>query len=283
MQLALWLNIPIFASTKNIIYQMKLKYFYALFVFLFTINIQSQITNNDVLFTLNKEPVYATEFMRVYSKNLDLVQDESQKDVDAYLTLFKSYKLKLKEAKYLEFDKKPSYIRELANYKKQLAKNYLSDNKVTDALVLEAYERSINEVKASHILIKIPEDASAQDTLIAYNKILKIRETLISVGFETLKRDIHDGKTIFVEGLGYFSCFKMVYDFENAAYNTNIGEVSMPFRTRFGYHIVKVFDKRKSRGEVTIGNIMVSSKQVDSIQDNSENRINDISKSSCKY
>jgi len=257
---------------------MKIKYFLTLFVFLFTINIQSQIDSNDVLFTVDDEPVYATEFMRVYNKNLDLVQDESQKDVDAYLSLFKSYKLKLKEAKDLEFDKKPSYIRELSNYKKQLAKNYLTDNKVTNALVEEAYQRTINEVKASHVLIKIPEDASPQDTLIAYNKILKIREALLSLGFETIQKDIHDGKTIFAEGLGYFSCFKMVYDFENVAFNTEIEEVSMPFRTQFGYHIVKVFDKRKSRGEVTIGNLMISNKQKDSIQQSPENRINDIYK-----
>lgn len=257
---------------------MNLKYFCALFVFLFTLNIQSQIDSNSVLFTVDNESVYATEFIRVYNKNLDLVQDESQKDVDAYLSLFKSYKLKLKEARDLEFDKKPSYIRELSNYKKQLAKNYLTDNKVTDALVEEAYQRTITEVKASHVLIKIPEDASPKDTLIAYNEIIKIREALLNVGFETIQKDIHDGKKYFVEGLGYFSCFKMVYDFENAAYNTNVGEVSMPFRTRFGYHIVKVFDKRASRGEVTIGNLMVSSKQGDSIQESPEDRINDIYK-----
>ena len=257
---------------------MNLKYFCALFVFLFTLNIQSQIDSNSVLFTVDNESVYATEFIRVYNKNLDLVQDESQKDVDAYLSLFKSYKLKLKEARDLEFDKKPSYIRELSNYRKQLAKNYLTDNKVTDALVEEAYQRTITEVKASHVLIKIPEDASPKDTLIAYNEIIKIREALLNVGFETIQKDIHDGKKYFVEGLGYFSCFKMVYDFENAAYNTNVGEVSMPFRTRFGYHIVKVFDKRASRGEVTIGNLMVSSKQGDSIQESPEDRINDIYK-----
>ncbi|MDU8885409.1 peptidylprolyl isomerase [Yeosuana sp. MJ-SS3] len=238
----------------------------------------AQVSKDDILFTVDDDKVFATEFVRVYNKNLDLVQDESQKDIDAYLELFINYKLKLKEAKDLEFDKKASYLRELSNYKKQLAKNYLTDNKVTDELIAEAYQRTINEVKASHILIKLSEDASPKDTLEVYNEILKLRDRLVNEGFENVKNDVHDGKRIFAEGLGYFSCFKMVYDFENAAYNTNIGEVSMPFRTNFGYHIVQVYDKRKSRGEVTVGNIMVSTTEKDSLQGSPEERIADIYK-----
>ena len=74
-----------------------------------------------------------------------------------------------------------------------------------------------------------------------------------------------------------FSAFKMVYEFENAAFNTPVGEVSMPFRTRFGYHIVKVLDRRPSRGEVTVEHIMVSHNQTDSTL-NPEVRIKEIYK-----
>jgi acyl-CoA synthetase (AMP-forming)/AMP-acid ligase II len=58
--------------------------------------------------------------------------------------------------------------------------------------------------------------------------------------------------------LGYFTAFQMVYPFEDAAYNTPIGKVSNPFRTRFGYHIVKVVDKREARGTITTAHVMVS-------------------------
>ena len=136
---------------------MDLKHFFNAFLILFVGTLHAQLVDKDILFTVDNEPVYAEEFLRVYSKNLDLVQDDSQKDVEEYLKLFTSYKLKLREARELGFDEKKSYIRELSNYKKELAKNYISDPEVTDALVEEAYERVSNDVRANHILIKVSE------------------------------------------------------------------------------------------------------------------------------
>ena len=235
----------------------------------------AQSSNNDVLFTVNNEPVLASEFLRVYNKNLNLVQDESQKDVDQYLSLFVNYKLKLAEAKALDFHKKPAYVRELDGYKKQLAKNYMVDSEVTDALVKEAYDRVSYDINAKHILIML--DPSRNDTLEVYNRLLNLRERFKNEDYNDLKKELHNGNTILVEDLGYFSAFKMVYDFETEAYKTKIGDVSMPFRTQFGYHIVKVFDKRKSRGEITAGHIMISKNKKDTTED-PETRIKEIYK-----
>ncbi|PIA82237.1 peptidylprolyl isomerase [Gaetbulibacter sp. 4G1] len=257
---------------------MQLKHFFTLLFTVIMLCINAQTKTNEVLFTVDKTPVYVSEFLRVYNKNLDLVQDESQKDVDEYLSLFTTYKLKLKEAKALELDKKPSYLRELNTYRKQLAKNFIYDNKVTDELVEEAYDRISYEIKANHILIKIPENANPQDTLVAFNTISKLRERALSEGFETIRKEVHNGKSVFGEELGYFSGFRMVYKFENEAFNTNVDEISQPFRTRFGYHIVKVFDKRKSRGERTVAHIMVNIKENDTLGEKPENRIQDIYK-----
>lgn len=257
---------------------MTLRYLFSLFLAVFMLSLNAQSVEKDVLFTVNNEPVYASEFLRVYNKNLDLVQDESQKDIDEYLKLFTNYKLKLQEAKALGLQDKTSYIRELSSYKKQLAKNYISDSKVTDALVKEAYDRMLYEVNANHILVKVDENASPQDTLLAFNKITNLRNRTLKEGFDKVRVEVHNGKTIFGEELGYFGGFKMVYKFENAAFNTNVGEVSEPFRTRFGYHIVNVIDKREARGERTVAHIMVIENKNDSLAEKPEVRIQDIYK-----
>ena len=252
-------------------------YKYFLLVFFFTsAGLTAQNLDKEVLFTIDNEPVYVSEFERVYNKNLDLVKDESQKDVDEYLKLFVNYKLKLKEAYAKGLDEKPSYKRELDTYKKQLADNFLNDSEVTNELVQEAYDRTVNEVNVSHILVRMNENPTPEDTLQAYNEIVKLRNRALSEGFEKVEKEVHNGQTIFGEDLGYFTAFKMVYDFESPAYNTPVGEISQPFRTRFGYHILKVNDRRKSRGEVKVAHIMVSLQQDGKPNEKAEERIQDI-------
>ena len=221
----------------------------------------AQIKDADTLITISGEPILANEFIRVYNKNLNLVQDDSQKNVDSYLELFVNYKLKLTEAKALRYDKDPKYINEFKSYKNQLTQSYLTDKNVTDDLVREAYERTENEVKAQHILVLLDEVET--DTLAAYSKIEAYRERFINEDFESLKKELHNGKTTYVEDLGYFSAFKMVYNFESAAYATEVGSVSQPFRTRFGFHVVKILEKRKSEGEVGVAHIMIANTQKD--------------------
>ncbi|WP_303317483.1 peptidylprolyl isomerase [Flavivirga abyssicola] len=257
---------------------MQLRYVFTFLLITLILNVKAQSAQKDVLFFVDDSPVYTSEFLRVYNKNLDLVQDESQKDIDEYLTLFTNYKLKLKEARALGLDERPSYRRELSNYRKQLIKSFMTDAEVTDAMVAEAYERISYDVKATHILVKVAENASPEDTLVAYNDIVKLRNRALKEGFEKVRKEVHNGQTVFGEELGYFSGFSMVYKFETAAFNTKTGEMSKPFRTRFGYHIVNVLDKRKSRGERTVAHIMVVEKKGDSLAEKPEVRIQDIYK-----
>ncbi|NRD22416.1 peptidylprolyl isomerase [Winogradskyella litoriviva] len=254
---------------------MKSLKFKCLLVVLIALNFSFSQDKDEVLLTVGDESVKVSEFLRVYNKNIDLVRDESQKDIDGYLKLFTEYQLKLQEAKRLKLNEDKKYQREFSRYKKQLIKNYISENKVTEELVKEAYERSNLDVNASHILVRL--DASAKDTIAAYNEVLALKEQVLREGYDTVKAKKHNGQTIFLEDLGYFSAFKMVYDFETAAYNTPVGEISMPFRTQFGYHVVKVNDKRLSRGTITASHIMVNLTQKDSLL-NPEERINSIYK-----
>jgi len=216
--------------------------------------------NKEVLFTIDNHPYYTDEFVRVYNKNLDLVKDDSQKDLDKYLELFLGYKLKVEKANKLGLQNSVSYQNELKSYRNQLSKNYMNDSKVTNELVEEAYNRLTKEVRASHILVLVDEGASPEDTLKAYNKIKDIKNRLnAGEDFVKVAQQFSEDPSAKENGgdLGYFSAFRMVYSFENAAFTTKIGEVSNPFRTRFGYHLVKVVDKRDNRGEVTVAHIMI--------------------------
>ncbi|MBK9223792.1 MAG: peptidylprolyl isomerase [Flavobacterium sp.] len=243
----------------------------------------AQDSKKEVLFTIDDKPYYTDEFLRVYNKNLDLVKDESQKDLTQYLQLFIGYKLKINKANKLGLQNGESYKNELSSYRAQLSKNYLTDSKVTTELVQEAYNRSLKEVKAAHILITVDENAAPADTLIAYKKISEIRQKAVNgQDFGNLAAEYsQDPSAKDNKGeLGYFSVFRMVYPFESAAFTTPKGKISNPFRTRFGYHIVKVEDVRDNRGEVTVEHIMLLNGDTDKPEDIAakENKIQDIYK-----
>ena len=242
---------------------------FILLIFFTTSLCFTQNNSNDILFTIGDDSVNTKEFLRVYNKNLDLITDNSQKDIDNYLQLYIDYKLKVLEAYDKKYDKKESYISDLNKYSTQLASNYLFDKNSQDSMLNEAYLRTKTEIKASHILIRIEEQDL--DTLDIYNKLISYREDFKNYDLSYLIKKYHDGKNIFVEDLGYFSAFKMIYSFESKAYETKVGDISMPFRTRFGFHVLKVEDKRESLGEVNVGHIMLSKDN-----NNSQSKINSL-------
>ena len=253
---------------------MIFKNFLILFAALTFFNANSQ-TSKTVLFSIDDQPVYTSEFMRVYQKNLDILTDESQKDMDNYLDLFVNYKLKVQQARDLGYDTLPSYIKELGTYKTQLMEPYLRDDSVVDGLVLEAYERSLHEISASHILVMVNQNMP-NDTLTAYKKINEARAKITAgASFEEVAKQYSEDPSVKKNKgvLGYFTAFNMVYPFENAVYTTKTEEVSQPFRTKFGYHIVKVNDIRDALGEVEAAHIMMKG---DSLS--SETKINEIYK-----
>lgn len=220
----------------------------------------AQKVKKEELFTINKKPYYTDEFVRIYNKNLDLVKDESQKDLDQYLELFIAYKLKINKAYNLGLNNSQNYRRELNQYRRQLSKNYLTDTKVTQELIEEAYRNTNREIKASHILVMVNENASPADTLKAYNKMAGIRKRAVDgEDFQKLAVEFSEDPSVKDNkgDLGYFSAFRMVYPFEKAAFNTPKGQVSKIVKTRYGYHLIKVTDERKNRGELQASHIMI--------------------------
>ena len=212
------------------------------------------------LLTVDEEKVSVDDFLSIYNKNRQVGEELDPKTLDEYLELFINFKLKVKEAESLGMDTVPSFVKELSGYRKQLANPYLVDNEAGENLVKEAYERLKTEIRASHILISVAEDASPSDTLKAYKKTQNIRQEILDgANFAEIARAKSDDPSAKDNSgdLGYFSALYMVYPFETAAYATAKGEISEIIRSRYGYHFLNVTDKRPSRGEVKTAHIMV--------------------------
>jgi len=214
-----------------------------------------------IVLRVGDEHVTLADFNHVFSKNnRDSVH--TIEALDEYMELFINFKLKVLEAESLGMDTVASFQKELAGYRDQLARPYMVDGNLLDELVDEAYERSGQEVRASHILVSVAADASPKDTLLAWNRIQALRDRVVSgADFAQVARGKGGSEDPSVASnggdLGWFTAFQMVYPFESAAFNTPEGEVSEVIRTRFGYHILKVTGKRKARGEVQVAHIMV--------------------------
>ena len=215
-----------------------------------------------VLLEINGKPVTKSEFLQIYLKNNNDPKYDKV-SLDEYLELFKKFKLKVAEAEALGYDTIPKLKKELDGYRKQLALPYLIDSAKNEALVKEAYDRTKNEVRASHILIRLESNASPADTLSAYNRIMSLKKRIENgEAFENVAKGKNgsDDPSAANNGgdVGFFTAFQMVYPFEDMAYNTPVNNISEPFRTRFGYHILKVTDKRPARGTIKTAHIMVA-------------------------
>lgn len=195
------------------------------------------------------------EFEYVYQKNnggWDKAKKAGAQEYKDYLNLYIKFRRKVLDAQRLGMDTMSSYINELEGYRKQLAQPYLVEKNVLDTLIREAYTRSLEMVRTSHILLTLAADAMPEDTLRIYTQIMGLRDSILHQGrdFNEMAKVHSQDPSAKTNGgdLGFFTAFNMVYPFENAAYNTPVGKISMPVRTQFGYHIVKVEDRYKLPG-----------------------------------
>lgn len=249
--------------------------FFAFALILFTSGVFAQKVNPKAeLLNIAGEKVSVGEFMDVFTKNNLQNETIDKKSLEEYLDLYINFKLKVAEAKKLKMDTAKAFIQELEGYRKQLAKPYFTDESVTEALVKEAYQRKLEDIRASHILLLLNKDAAPKDTLRVYERIMAIRERALNgedfgqLAVETSEdpsaRDREEivGKQSFRPGnkgnLGYFSVFDMVYPFETGAYNTPVGKISMPVRSDFGYHLIKVEERTPASGLIEAAHIYIA-------------------------
>ncbi len=237
-----------------------MKYFLFLMVMLATTFTRAQTPNNNTLFSIGNENVTADEFVKVYLKNNPAKDaDFSQKSLQDYLNLYVNFRLKVKEARDMKMDTLNSVLSELNTYRGQLAKNYLTDTTERNLLMDEAVDRMHTEIRVSHILIKCDPNACPEAVLKAQKRILAIKALLESgKDFATVARDSSADQSAKDNGgdLGYLTAMQVIYPFENCVYKTAVGQIDT-VRTQFGYHLIKVTDRRAARGNIVVEHIFM--------------------------
>ncbi len=252
---------------------LKIKILLSVFALAAFLSSPAQVGNDEVLMTIAGKRIYVSEFLNIYQKNNIKGETIDKKSLEEYLDLFINFKLKVKQAEELGLDTIATFRNELNGYREQLAKPYFTDEATLNRLIQEAYEREKNDLRASHIFFRLKPDASPADTLAAYKSAMAAREKLMKgASFEQVAVEFSEDPSAkdreatqqhpFLKGnkgdLGFFAVFDMVYAFENGAWNTEVGNVSMPVHTEYGYHLIKVTAKRPALGKVTVAHIFLT-------------------------
>ncbi|MDJ0522201.1 MAG: peptidylprolyl isomerase [Planctomycetota bacterium] len=139
----------------------------------------------------------------------------------------------------------------------KLLKKHTTVKPVTDEAAKEHYEKNVGrfkvpaEVRARHILLKFEPKMTDEEKAALEPKLAAIRAEAMKEGgkgFEELAKE-HSGCPSGAQGgdLGFFGRGRMVPEFDKLAFDLEIGVVSEPFRTDFGYHIMEVREKREAR------------------------------------
>ncbi|MBP5326742.1 MAG: peptidylprolyl isomerase [Bacteroidales bacterium] len=254
-----------------------------LFVFLFaamiSLSLQAQNNNDPVVFEINGQKILKSEFMNEFLRSVGkdpkaaptACTYEKRQALEEYVQLFVNYRTKLVDAYAQQIDKDPSLIKELEGYRNELAAPYLIDSVTLNNILEEAYERNHYTLNAAHIFVRLVRNPSPEDTLKAYNKAMSYYKRVMSgedfmdvakeaamARFDEDHVPPEDPRRQDLGNLGNFTVFDMVYPFESASYALQPGQVSLPVRSAYGYHVIKLFNKTPFYGKATFQHIWIS-------------------------
>lgn len=213
-------------------------------------------TDERILVRIGSTGITAEEFVRLFTKNSGI---DDQPDFDDYFNQFLVFRLKVAQAIDEGIDTTIAFKREFEGYRNQLARSYLTDSDAREKLVREVYSRLQYEVNAWHILVGCRPEATPEDTLAAYRKAMEIKARLTQgEPFELVARAVSDDPSAMTNGgnLGWFSATQMIMPFEDAVYSMKPGDISMPVRTPYGYHVIRLTGRRPSSGQIRVAHIM---------------------------
>ncbi|MCU0469983.1 MAG: peptidylprolyl isomerase [Arcicella sp.] len=238
----------------------KLKFLYSVITFLLLGFYTTTAQIEPYAIKIGNQNIPSAELSQTYRKLLqsDSVKKDNRKE---FLDNYINYKLMVYAAQKMGKDTTKAFREEINSYRKELATPFLVDKVMLEKLIQETYERMREEVRVAHIFIPVPNNASPADTMMAYDDIRTLRLRILKgESFEQIAKNYsQDAKTAEKGGdLGFIAVLDNHYAFESAAYHTPKGEVSLPIRTDKGYHLVKVLEKRSTRGKVKLAHILIS-------------------------
>lgn len=210
--------------------------------------------SDPVLMTVGGKPVTLSEFEYLYHKNN--AQQSTPQDIEEYLKLFVPYRQKVAAAEDAGLDKSEAFEKEFATYRHDLAAPYMIDQAVEDSILAAQYERMKEEVDVSHIMVFFQAPGTPEQKKALMDSLL----TCINAGesFDSLAIKYSGDQSSARRGgrMGFITANRFPVAFEDAAYTTPVGEHTGVITTPFGYHIVKVNDRRPARGQVLVEHIL---------------------------
>jgi len=214
-------------------------------------------TNDPVLMTIAGKNITKSEFEYIWKKNNSNSSAEKVSK-EAYLDMFVNFKLKVADAEAKHLDKYPDFLNEFQGYRKQLIEPYLSDSLSRKELISQCYDRLKQYIEVSLISINCKPDATPEDTLEYYHTAMNIYDRIVNGAdfAEMAKKYSNDASAQKGGYLGFLTGLRFIFPLENMAFNMPVGAISKPFRTEFGYHIIKVHNRFPAKGRFSMAHIL---------------------------
>ena len=250
-------------------YILEMKRFAAVWLFAFAAVAAAQDKASTVVAVISDMPISLLEFEHEYTKSAGVPESATADSLEAYedfLERYVDFRLKILEAEKAGYPEKAAVLSELHQYRASFARPYLVDREILAPILSDLYLKKKEVVHASHIMVRLPMgDPTPQDTLAAWQRISALRDSLetgmdfgeVAFRYSEDPSAKNNGGPGFRGDLGWFTAGRMVEAFEDKAYFTPIGEVSEPFRTLYGYHLLQVHAREPAKPGRDLAHIMV--------------------------
>ena len=209
----------------------------------------------------NNDKITMDEFEKAYAKNvgsLEAAVDDSFENYKNFADLYTNFKMKLEDAKSRGYQNDLALNQELLDYKKKVGSSYILEKHLVEPNIKDWYEKRKTEIRASHLMIRVDSTGEAAASKYAQSLLDSIKK---GARFEDMVlKYSQDQFSKPKEGdIFYFTAGQLPYEFEDACYKIEKGKVYPEVvKTKFGYHIIKVTDKKPRVPKIKASHILIS-------------------------